>query len=76
MDIMLTQMIFANNVLPNAKHAPKLHQYAQVALQIEFFKLIYVTAYLAFMTHQVDVKDVPTNAKLAKILQLNAYHVT
>ena len=75
MDIMLTQMMFANNARINAKHALKLHPSAQVALQIELFKLIYVIAYQAFMIQPLDAKDAHTNAILVKIPQPNVQHV-
>lgn len=71
MDIMLTQMIFANNVRINVKHALKQHLSAQAVIQTESFRLIHVTAYLAFMIQLVDVKDAHINAKLVKLLLLN-----
>ena len=75
MDIIQTQMMFANCVRINAKHALKLLPSAQVVSQIGFYNLIYATAYLAFMIHLADVKDALINVQLVKLLQLNAYHV-
>lgn len=76
MDILLIQMIFANNAQVNVKHAPKLHPSAQVALQIEIYNLIHVYAYQVFMIQQADVKDALINALLVRLLQLNACLVT
>ena len=65
-------MIYANNVRINVRHALRMLLNAQLVIQIDYFKLINVTAYQAFMTHLVDVRDVPINVLLVKILQHNA----